>query len=59
MPQVSMRTLVLVLELLMAVVAFQYMAAIRTAKADAIWLARDGIAVTQPSVEPVNDTTAP
>jgi hypothetical protein len=54
-----MRTLVLLLELLVAVVAFQYLAAVRTAKADAIWLAGDCIAWTQPAIEPAGDTTAP
>lgn len=59
MQRVSMRTLVLMLELLAAVVAFQYMTAARTAKADAVWLAGDCIALTQPAVEPAGDTTAP
>jgi hypothetical protein len=59
MPRVSMRTLVLMLELLIAVVAFQYLAAVRTAKADAIWLAGDCITLAQPAVEPAGDPTAP
>jgi hypothetical protein len=59
MSRVSLRTLVLLVELLVAVVAFQYLAAVRTAKADAIWLAGDCIALTQPAVEPAGDTTAP
>lgn len=59
MPRVSMRTLVLMLELLVAVVAFQYMAAVRPAKADALWLAGDCIALAQPAVEPADDIMAP
>ena len=47
MQRVSGRTLVLLLELLAAVVAFQYLAAARTAKADAVWLAGDGAPVAQ------------
>jgi hypothetical protein len=37
--RVSTRTLVLALELLAAVVAFQYRAATHAAKADTVWLA--------------------
>lgn len=49
MQRVSMRTLVLMLELLVAVVAFQYTAA-RPAKADAVWLAGACVAAPQSSV---------
>jgi hypothetical protein len=59
MSRVSMRTLVLMLELLVAVVAFQYLAAVRPAKADAIWLAGDCITLAQPAVEPAGGTIAP
>ena len=58
MQRVSIRTLVLTVELLVAVVAFQYTAA-RPAKADAIWLAGDRIAVTQPAAGQTDTTTVP
>ena len=41
-PRVSPRTLILTLELLGAVVALQYLAAVRTAQAGAVWLTEDG-----------------
>lgn len=41
-PRVSLRTLLLTLGLLAAVVALQYVAANRAARAGAIWLAHDG-----------------
>lgn len=41
MPRVSLRTLVLTLELLVAVVALQYVAAMKPAQAGAVWLAED------------------
>jgi hypothetical protein len=56
MQRVSMRTLVLMLELLVAVVAFQYTAA-RPAKADAVWLAGTCVAVPQ-STAGLTDATA-
>lgn len=59
MQRVSMRTLVLLLELLAAVGAFQYMTAARTAKADAVWMAGDGVAWAPPAAEPAGDTPAP
>ncbi len=40
-PGVSLRTLVLTLELLIAVVALQYLVNIRPARAGAVWLADD------------------
>ena len=43
MKRVSIRTLVLMLELLVAVVSFQYLAIIRQPKPDAIWLANEGL----------------
>jgi hypothetical protein len=51
----SLRTLVLMLELLVAVVSLQYMAGIRPAKASAVWLA--GNCTTSPSApaQDVND----
>ncbi len=41
-PRVSLRTLILMLELLAAVVALQYVAAGRPARAGAVWLAHHG-----------------
>jgi len=49
MQRVSIRTLVLVLELLAAVVGFQYLATARPAKADAVWLAGDSLTSTLPA----------
>ncbi len=40
-PRVSWRTLVLLLELLVAVVAWRYLAVVTPVQADAIWLAGD------------------
>ncbi len=54
-----MRTLVLLLELLAAVVAFQYLVTAKLAKADAIWLAGDCITMTQAPAGQSDDTTAP
>ena len=41
-PRVSWRTLVLMLELLVAVLAWQYLATAKPVQADAIWLVADG-----------------
>ena len=41
MPRVSLRTLILMLELLVAVVALQYLTVAKPTKANAIWLAAD------------------
>ena len=41
MPRVSWRTLILMVELLVAVVAFQYLTMAQPAQATAIWLAGD------------------
>jgi hypothetical protein len=57
MQRVSLRTLVLMLELLAAVVGFQYVMAARPAKADAIWLGCDRIVLAQPSAGQIDDTT--
>jgi hypothetical protein len=59
MQRVSMRTLVLLLELLAAVVAFQYLAAVRTAKADAVWLAGDCSAGPSSTAEPTEPPAVP
>jgi hypothetical protein len=48
MQRVSMRTLVLMLELLAAVVGFQCITVARPAKADAVWLAGNCGAVAAP-----------
>jgi hypothetical protein len=47
MSRVSVRTLILMLELLAAVAAVQYLTRARSVAPDAVWLATDGIA--QPS----------
>ena len=41
MPRVSVRTLILMVELLVAVVAWQYLTAAQPANANALWLAAD------------------
>ena len=49
-PRVSIRTLVLVLELLAAVVGFQWVTAARLAKPDAVWLSNPAaLAPVQPN----------
>lgn len=57
--RVSIRTLVLMLELLVAVVALQYVTLVKPARADAVWLARDCAAVAQPLSGRIEGTTAP
>ena len=44
MPRVSLRTLILMLELLVAVAALQYLTMAKPVKADAVWLATDFVA---------------
>jgi hypothetical protein len=58
MQRLSVRTLVLMVELLVAVMAFQYTAG-RPVKADAVWLAGDCIAVTQSAAGQADATTVP
>jgi hypothetical protein len=58
MQRVSLRTLVLMVQLLVAIMAFQYTAA-RPAKADAVWLACNDSAVTQATAGEITTTTAP
>jgi hypothetical protein len=41
-PRVSLRTLILMLELLVAVVAWQYVSTAKPVQATALWLAADG-----------------
>jgi hypothetical protein len=57
MQRVSLRTLALMVELLVAIMAFQYTVA-RPAKADAVWLAHDGLAVTQATTGGTDTTAA-
>ena len=58
-PRVSLRTLVLMLELLVAVVALQYLAALRPGPAGAIWLADDRPATMSAPAAPSPDLIAP
>jgi hypothetical protein len=46
---VSSRTLILLLELLVAVVAFQFLSAVRSAQAGAVWLADDCVVIAPAS----------
>lgn len=45
MPRVSIRTLALMVELLIAVIAVQFLTMPRPASADAVWLAGDCLAL--------------
>jgi hypothetical protein len=56
MQRLSTRTLILMLELLVAVVSLQYIVAIRSARAGAVWLA-DDCHTTLPTPAEVNDCT--
>jgi len=47
MQRVSIRTLALMVELLIAIAAQQYLAAPRVVKADAVWLAGNGTCLQQ------------
>ncbi len=58
-PRVSLRTLILMLELLIAVVALQYLVAIKPARAGAIWLANDRPATMSAPAEASADLIAP
>ena len=57
MQRVSLRTLILMVELLVAIVALQYVALAKPAKADAIWLAGDGL-VAAPAPAARSDGTS-
>jgi hypothetical protein len=59
MQRVSIRTLVLMLELLMAVVGLQMAVATGSAKADAIWLAGDCIVPAAAPSGEMNGTIGP
>jgi hypothetical protein len=59
MQRVSLRTLILMLELLVAVVAFQYRNMAHPAKADAVWLATESVALSSDSAGQVDDPLGP
>ena len=59
MSRVSMRTLVLMLELLVAVVALQYLAMAKPVKADAVWVASDFVAPPSVPTGPVDEPLGP
>ncbi len=44
MSRVSLRTLILMVELLVALVAFQYLTLVKPVRADAVWLAGNAFA---------------
>ncbi len=58
-PRVTLRTLILMLELLIAVVALQYLVAIKPARAGAVWLANDRPATMTAPAENRADLIAP
>jgi len=55
MQRTSWRTLVLLIELLVAVASVQYLGAVRPARASAIWLAGTGAAESPTPSPDVND----
>ena len=55
MQRVSLRTLVLMVELLVAVVAIQYIAVVSPPRTDAVWLARDGLVPLAAPSEPIDN----
>ena len=55
MSRVSLRTLVLMLELLVAVVALQYLTMAKPVKADAVWLAADFVAAPSAPADQADD----
>ncbi len=58
-PRVSLRTLILMLELLVAVIALQYLTALRPTKPGAVWLADDRPATMSAPAEASADLIAP
>jgi hypothetical protein len=54
-----MRTLVLMLELLVAVVALQYLTMAKPVKADAVWVASDFVAPPSVPTGPVDEPLGP
>lgn len=58
-PRISLRTLVLMLELLVAVVGFQCVTAVRPAPPGAVWLAGSTSVLLPPSAPPVNRACLP
>jgi hypothetical protein len=59
MQRVSIRTLVLLLELLTAVVALQYVTLAQPVKADVVWLATDFVAPPPAPVDQLDDPFSP
>jgi len=59
MQRVSMRTLILMLELLTAVVALQYVTLAQPVKADAVWLATDFVAPPSAPVGQLDGSLSP
>jgi hypothetical protein len=57
MQRVSVRTLALMVELLLAVLALQYMTVIGAVKADAVWLAGDCVVPVSAPAADFNDPT--
>jgi hypothetical protein len=55
MQRTSLRTLVLLVELLVAVVSLQYLVAVKPARATAVWLAGDCTANPSAPASDVND----
>ncbi len=56
MQRVSIRTLVLLLELLIAVVAMQYVTMITPVRAGAVWVATDFVAPASAPAGPVDNS---
>lgn len=59
MQRVSMRTLILMLELLVAVVALQYLTMAQPVKADVVWLATDFVAPPSAPAGQLDDPLGP
>lgn len=57
MRRTSLRTLVLMLELFVAVASFQYLAAVKPARVDAVWLGGDSDPIAPAAPCEVNDCT--
>jgi hypothetical protein len=55
MSRVSVRTLILLVELLVAVAAVQYLTMAKSVAPDAVWLATDGIAPPSPPAGGLED----
>ncbi len=62
MPRVSLRTLILLVELLVTVVAFQYLTTAKPAQANVLWLAADchtAASIQRRLPDPVAPASAP